>query len=400
MNKKIFWISLRAPYDTVPHAGGKTHNYLLKKIKENTKWDIRLLSFCRPQEKRKLDLDECNIQNDVLVIDNAGIKQKLRKYLLIVGLPPSLFEYGYVIKCVLKKVRDYKKSGYTPDIVILQWTEIVILLAFIKKTFPKSRIICIEEDVTFLKLERKYNRLSGVKKAITGVQLFLLKKLEIKSLYKSDLIVTYNKKDSKLLTGNGIISNNIFEMVPYFQEFMEISYGYNKNNILYYGAMNRPENEEAVLWFIKEVMPMLWERNKDFIFKIVGANPRPELKKYQNKNITITGYVQDVEEYFSDCLCMVVPLQTGAGIKIKVLEGMSAGVPILTNEIGIEGIEAEDRKNYIFCQSPQSYCEVIMKLYERKDVAEEIGENARNFILDNYNRKKKLEILINRIEQL
>ena len=69
--------------------------------------------------------------------------------------------------------------------------------------------------------------------------------------------------------------------------------------------------------------------------------------------ITVTGFVKEISKYFEQSLCLVAPLVLGAGIKIKVLEAMSAGLPVLTNQIGIEGIPAQNGIHYYYCERPQ-----------------------------------------------
>ena len=110
------------------------------------------------------------------------------------------------------------------------------------------------------------------------------------------------------------------------------------------------------------------------------------------------GYIEDVSEYFSTCLCLAAPLQLGAGIKIKILEALSAGVPVLTNDIGIEGIGAVDRKEYINCKSPQDYAEAVRALRRNFNVTKQLSENSRRFIKEQYQITDRLEKLINKID--
>lgn len=156
---------------------------------------------------------------------------------------------------------------------------------------------------------------------------------------------------------------------------------------MFFGAMFRPENYESCIWFIENVFNKILEVDKSFKFFIVGGNPNKKLYKYSNENIIITGFVDDVREYFNKSLCMVVPLLSGAGIKIKVLEGMSAGLPILTNEIGIEGIPASNN-DFIYCNNPDEYFEGIFSLKNDINKAKNIGDSAKEFIKENFNLDK------------
>lgn len=400
--KNILWISLRAPYDKVPHAGGKNHDFLLKSLHAKTDWDIYLISFCRQNEADLVgsDLAGYNIKNDISVLRSKESDLLISRLSQKSGIPYSVYEYPFIISTIKSKLRELAKKGYRPDLIILHWTEIVMLLSMVKKIFPNAKFVCIEEDVTFLKLQRKYDRAKGIKKYLSYIQLRTLKYREISSIKKSDLTVLTNSKDLNLLVDNNVPYGKLFAMVPYFQNLKRAVYHWTQDIILYYGAMNRPENEEAVIWFIEYVMPGLLSYNNNFKFIIVGANPSEKLMKKKGPNVIFTGFVDDVANFFAQCLCIAIPLQMGAGIKIKVLESMSAGVPVLTNDIGIEGIPARKGKDFLLCESPEDYVENIIKLQKKRVDAEELSVNARKFISESYDRDKVLLDLINRMKEI
>lgn len=389
--KKVLWISLRAPYDSVPSAGGKVHNFYIKNFKKSDKFELKLLSFCRENEVSELDLEKYNIECSIEVLSK---NEKVRKILGLIGLPISLFEYSRVKRSIKRQVYDLKKNGYLPEIIILHWTELVLLLPFVKNIFKESKIIAIEEDVTFLKLQRKVLANRGIRKGIFKIQEVWLKEKEVSCLKKADLVVLNNKKDKKLVVSQGISEEKTFVTVPYYNDLSELPHGSNQRDVIFWGAMNRPENIEAVKWFIENVYRAIRDKIR---FVVVGANPPDELRKYEEIGVEITGFVEDVSLYFKSCMCMVVPLQMGAGIKIKVLEGMSAGIPVLTNDIGIEGIYAQDKKEFLYCQQPEDYICSINKLLENNTEAKKIGENAREFIKNNFNMDISIQKFIDRV---
>ena len=136
------------------------------------------------------------------------------------------------------------------------------------------------------------------------------------------------------------------------------------------------ENYLSALWFIENVMPQL----HNYIFIIIGNKPPKELMEKSSNNIIVTGYVPDIIPYFSDALCIVAPLLLGAGIKIKILEGLSSGIPVLTNTIGIEGIPARKGIDYIECNTAEDYIVNIKKLSNDEDYANYIAQNGQKMI--------------------
>jgi glycosyltransferase involved in cell wall biosynthesis len=209
------------------------------------------------------------------------------------------------------------------------------------KIFPKAKYCAVEQDVTFLRLEREYKTESSfLRYHIMKFRYRYIKKKEISVLSKFDVVFTFNQKDKNLLEN----LNNVEVVSPYFQKILFSENNDRKNIILFYGNMSRTENYLASIWFIENVFPYLF--GMDLKFVILGANPNQILYKYQTHNILITGYQKDISVWFQKALCLVAPLELGAGIKIKVLEALSAGVPVLCSDIASEGIDINDTIEY------------------------------------------------------
>ena len=113
--------------------------------------------------------------------------------------------------------------------------------------------------------------------------------------------------------------------------------------------MNRPENYLSVEWFVKNVFIELPSKYR---FIIMGGKPVDSIRKLESNRIIVTGFLEEceVKRYFENSFCMVAPLLYGSGIKTKILSSLNAGLPVLTNSIGIEGINAHDKKEYLHCE--------------------------------------------------
>ena len=136
-----------------------------------------------------------------------------------------------------------------------------------------------------------------------------------------------------------------------------------------------------------------------FEFVVIGNRPNDELKKYHDgKTIIVTGFVEDVSSWFSSSLCLVAPLILGAGVKIKILEALSSGIPVITNDIGIEGIRAVAGVDYIHCDNPKDYVEAILNISTNNSLVNYLEHNGRTFIINNYNYEKDLVRFTNLVE--
>ncbi len=388
MSKNVVWISPHLPYDTVGHAGGQTQNYYLKKLIESGKYDVRLISFYWDDEIKHFTLSK-HIGCELIPYHSSGFGKKWRNLLDLNYQRNPFNKYAnitslYIKLKILERLRKIKREDFVPDVVVLQWTQIIVFIDEVKKVFPNVKVISIEEDVTFQSFERRLKMIanSGVK-WINCVRYRNILEQETEALKKSDLIILNNLKDKKLLKDVGI-EKYVKVWAPFYHDMSQLDRKeIDRNKIIYFGDMSRPENYRSAEWFIEKVMPLIQDLHLRFEI-IGGKRPDKSLYKYECENIIIKGYVENIADEFSSCLCMVAPLVLGAGIKIKVLEAMSAGVPVLTNEIGIEGIPAKDSEEFLYCSSPVQYSDAIRRLTADKEKAEIISENAKAFMRDNF----------------
>lgn len=383
--QQLLVISPFTAYKNIKHAGGKIHYYYLSKI-ENY-FDITIISIANEQEKD-------DIKNTIIKNKNSYIFYKNKKLNKISYIKHFFWQRNpfdkyagfidYDTQCFFYKVaKQLKQEKYQPNIILLDWTQSIFLSKKIHRLFPNSTIICIEQDVTFLKYKRFFEKSDFyLKKKINKHKYQNIKKQELNSLKYATQIITLNHKDTELLESE--LKNNlkIKTIVPYFDKYIHITRKKINPNIIYFGAMSRPENYNSAIWFIQNVLPLL---PSYFKFIVIGNAPAKELLNLKNDRIEITGFVNDITSYFESALCIAAPIVMGAGIKIKILEAMSAGLPVITNDIGIEGIPAENLKHYIHCTYPEEFVTNIIKLYNDHDFNLLIGNNARNFIQNNFN---------------
>lgn len=375
----ILLIPMEAPYDGVRHAGGNIANFYLNAYVEQPDMDVTLITWRHGHEVSKLYYERKGIR--VFLHDYPGVRktvcnQVLKKF--DADYASYMFDIPYKID-MEHDLRRLKASGYIPDVIMLQWTQIVLLEETVKKYYPGVRCILIEEDVSFLGFYRRFKGERNILNAFVKKVLYRkIKDKELRIICRNELTVVNNEKDYRLLVKHGVPETKIFRWIPYYHSYGEADRRkHNQYEIIFFGALHREENYTAVIWFIENVMPKL---DTGFVFTVIGNRPGKELMKYESERITFTGFVEDVTPYFSRCLCMVAPLRLGAGIKIKILEGLSAGIPVLTGTVGIEGIAARHSKVYMHCETAQEYVHALEKLRKDSRLGDILGENAKRHI--------------------
>lgn len=122
----------------------------------------------------------------------------------------------------------------------------------------------------------------------------------------------------------------------------------------------------------------------DIRFVVLGGNPPESLRRYQSDRVVITGFIENIEPFFENSMCLVAPLVLGAGIKVKILEALSSGIPVLTNDIGIEGIPARNKTEYYNCKTPQEYAHIIKQLFWGQVDEKALEKNSKEFIMKQF----------------
>lgn len=383
----ILVLSSTIPISNVRHAGGKTFYYYMNKLNSQKDVVLKIHSLATTNEIKQINDSSGNIKYDYSLSSGKAIVNIKRVVADIFGCVfnnkigsngKSLSYYKKFLH--LKACKKYKSEGFFPDVIILEWTNSVLLASEIKKIFPNAHLVASEHDVSFLGAERRYlnSTLNDRKKFYK--QYLRLKKEELEAISICDVVMPHNFKDKDLLVENGVDENKIHILTPYYHDMTDVNHNAENCDILFWGAMNRSENSEAAIWFIENVMPLIKDAKVRFV--VAGNNPPQALRDYSSDKVLITGFVEDETKLFSSSMCFVAPLINGAGIKVKVLEAFSSGIPVLTNDIGIEGIPAKDGKEYFHCTTPQEYADIIIKIAKKTINIQELEKNQHQMIHD------------------
>lgn len=167
---------------------------------------------------------------------------------------------------------------------------------------------------------------------------------------------------------------------------------YNSKEISYIGLMSYIANHDAVMYFIRNIFPLIKKRIPDAIFKVIGADPREELLEYakNDKSVIVTGRVEDVREHLKTSAVSVTPIRIGAGLQNKILEAMSMGIPVVTSEVGANPITT-NRSILPVAQTEQEYADKICEIMQNRDLRLELSQKSRQFVIDNFSRERFLK---------
>ncbi|MDY0013836.1 MAG: glycosyltransferase family 4 protein [Rhodocyclaceae bacterium] len=154
---------------------------------------------------------------------------------------------------------------------------------------------------------------------------------------------------------------------------------------IFVGLLDYWPNVGAIQFFAQYVMPLLLQRYPDFEFWIVGRSPHPAVLALDNgRSIRVFPNVPSVVEYVRQAAVSVVPLRVGGGTRLKILESIGAGVPVVSTDVGIEGINLTPEIHYLRANSAEEFAEAVIRLMEQPEFGRQQVERARSAIRDKY----------------
>ncbi len=156
-------------------------------------------------------------------------------------------------------------------------------------------------------------------------------------------------------------------------------------DLLFVGSMEYHANVDAVCWFARHVWPQIQDQQPPLRFVIAGRKPAPAVRSLATlPGVVVTGMVDDVRPYYRNALAMVVPLRIGSGTRLKILEAMAAGVPVVSTVLGAEGLAVTDDVDILLADSPVAMTNAIRALLDSPERRQRIAEAAAKLVRQHY----------------
>jgi len=159
------------------------------------------------------------------------------------------------------------------------------------------------------------------------------------------------------------------------------------NDICYLGSLDWIPNQEGLTWFLKDIWTKVCEKYPNLKFHVAGRNTPVLFAERISKesNVIFHGEVDSAEEYLKKYSILVVPILSGSGMRVKIVEGMMLGKAIITTTIGLEGIEAVDREHILIADNPSDFVKAIVELIQQPKLKASIAEKACTFAMSHFN---------------
>jgi polysaccharide biosynthesis protein PslH len=265
-------------------------------------------------------------------------------------------------------------------------------------------VAAMEVEVMFRRWEsrRKHSGNQFVR-SLFGWEERRTKRWEIEQLKRVDVALVQSSEEKQLLAE--LLPGQEVRMI---RPWIELGDNSNvlphtereQNSLVFWGAMDRIENIDAVSYATEGVLPAVWTQFADARYYIAGSNPSSALiRRYANSRVIVSGFVDRPFEFLATKRVALLPMRLGAGIKVKVLECMAAGLAVVTTPAGAEGVPGCPGKHYLLGSDARQLAEAALKLLRSPSYAAEMGHRARISVCGNHQFTESLRALEDEVLQ-
>ncbi len=282
------------------------------------------------------------------------------------------------------------------DIVHLESIFMGNYIPVIRK-YSKAKITIRTHNIEHLIWERMIgNEKSFLKKKYLSLQNNRLKDFEYKTLQSVDAIVPITSVDEVYFRKWGI--DKSFCSSPtglLFDKYTVNNTAEIPCSVFHFGSMDWLPNEEAVVWFTENVWEKILQKVPQAKFYIVGRGMTQKISSLIKPNVVVVGKTDTAEKVYHNYSVMIIPLLSGSGMRIKMIEGMAYAKPIVSTRIGVEGIAVTSGKNCLLADTPKDFADAIVEILTSPVKKEALAKEARIFAEQFYDNTALVKQLVN-----
>jgi len=290
-----------------------------------------------------------------------------------------------------------KLKAITFDVIQLEGLFVATYVPIIRK-YSKAKIVLRAHNVEYLIWERHLkNESSLLKRWYLGLQTKRLKKFELSVVNDLDAIVTITD-----------IDKGVFEKLGYKKPIYTCITGvdvdvYRKKlgtltkpkTIFHFASMDWMPNVEAVDWFMKNCWKNILKQVPDAKFVLAGRYMPQRLIKLNGPNVSVVESVKDSKTFYDEHQVMLVPLLSGSGLRIKIIEGLAYGKAIVSTSVGAEGINYTHGKNICIADSAADFTKAVVEILKDETKRQTLEQGALNFAERELDNKSVVTGLVN-----
>ena len=357
------------PFAGIDHAGGAyLHAYLTTAVRAG--WDVHVVAPSNGANIAALSLIDDSI-HVVLHPSRSGLLSRLRN--VIVDGIPAVSGARWWRNLPTEVVAVLRAA----DVVDLHFSDSLWNAPVLKRELSGVRLIGLAHDVRTESLERARGTAKGRAWLEGWLGLAATRRQERASLSACATVHVFKREDVTTLRDLGVTSE--IELVPIVTpDTTRIPPpDPSSRRVLFAAAFHRAENVEAAEWLLDQVMPELRRLVPDVRLRLAGARPPARLAERVSKvssQVELTGYMTELSDAYREVACVAIPLRRGAGVKFKTVEAVRAGFPVVSTQVGAEGVKAITGSDLAgVADDPLTFARLVADVLSHEGGAEPVG---------------------------
>jgi len=385
---RVLFLTPQLPFP--PHQGTQIRNYHLLRTAASAH-QVELASFVRPGESlhRAAPLQELCGQVWTLPTPTRGWADRLRT-LAASAQPDIAFRlqsegFADILRAVA--------NGNRYDVIQVAGLEMARYLPILRSAAPRTYLVFDDHNAEF-RLQGRAARVGAHRagtwpKALYSlVQYLKLRRYEARVCRSADAVLAVSETDAVALRRLApeariwVVPNGVD--CAYYQG--EPSAEVDMAGLLFTGTMDYRPNVDAMEWFASAILPAIVARRPEANLQIVGRAPAPEVQRLASlyRNVTVTGAVEDVRPFFSRSAVFVAPIRIAGGARLKILEALAMGLPVVSTRMGAEGIDLVEGKEVLLADSPEEFAAAVLRLLEDAELRQQMAFLGRQATQERY----------------
>lgn len=370
----IVFVTPEFPYP--PNSGGRIYTWQrIKYLSQNN--NIYICSMIDDNDKQYLnDKEVKDVFTDIFVYK--------RKNKIIQAIKGIKYPFSVATRRSEEMFNDISMltSKNNIDLIIIDHPQMLVNCDM-NNNIPK---VLTQHNIEFLAFESMYNKNNNmIKKFIYKRECKLMQKYE-EYYYKNNIINGYSfisQEDKEYFENK--YNNNSTILIPPGLNYIEKEYKKKQGyNIVFTGKMDYEPNIQAMRWFCEEIFPKIQKEILDVKLYIVGKKPTDYIKKLKNENIIVTGEVDSVEEYLKLANVVIVPLLSGGGVKIKLIEALQFRNIVITTSKGVEGTKFTNNNELLISDDVDEFAKYCIDVLKKPEKYKDYIQKSIECIEENY----------------
>jgi glycosyltransferase involved in cell wall biosynthesis len=273
---------------------------------------------------------------------------------------------------------NLRALGDTIQAVIVERPEIgVFYLPLLRSLLPRTPIIYDSVDLHFLRLWRSA-QLKGDDDSLKAARRYALIESELTRLADSTIAITRDEKEilEHMVPGARI------EVIPNIHDVTSVDVPFaERKGLLFIANFNHPPNIDSLRYLLDAIWPSIRSAMPESALTVVGQGvEESDLPVPLPQGVEIAGWVRDIEPLIDHARVLVAPLRYGAGMKGKITQSMSRGLPVVTTSMGVEGMDVVSGSDLYVADAPEEFAQAVVRLHEDEETWREISGTSKAFI--------------------